>query len=65
MNSLSEIEKKIESGSLLKPLFDQLVKIQSDLKTQSIHKDHRESISSKLNESFRSIREKEKKRIWK
>ncbi|MGB5024959.1 MAG: hypothetical protein WBO44_06400 [Saprospiraceae bacterium] len=62
MNALSEIEQKIESGSLLKPLFDQLVKIQSDLKTQSIHKDHREFISSKLNESFRSIREKREKR---
>jgi len=62
MNSLSEIEQKIESGSLLKPLFDQLVKIQADLKTQSIHKDHRESISSKLNESFKSIREKREKR---
>ncbi len=60
--SLEEIEQKILNGSLLKPLFDQLVKIQTEIKAISLYKDHRDSLASKLNEAFKAIREKREQR---
>ena len=55
---LVSIEEKIASGAVLKPLFDDLKKIQEEFKTISINREDREILWKKLNEAFKAIREK-------
>ncbi|MBK9220872.1 MAG: hypothetical protein IPO86_14450 [Saprospiraceae bacterium] len=62
LTKITEIDQKIQAGALLKPLFDQLVTIQSDLKGKSFQREDREIILSKLNEAFKAIRDKREKR---
>lgn len=57
-NKIEEVNQKIQSGALLKPLFDQLISIQKEMKEHSFSKTDRESLLSKLNEAFKIIREK-------
>ncbi len=55
---LSNIEQKINSGAVLKPLFDDLKKIQEEFKTLNINREDRDILWKKLNEAFKAIREK-------
>ena len=57
-NKIEEVNQKIESGALLKPLFDQLIVIQKEMKDHSFNKTDRELLLVKLNEAFKVIREK-------
>lgn len=55
---VSSILERIASGSVLKPLFDELKDIQANSKNIRFTKDDRDLILSKLNEAFAAIREK-------
>ena len=55
---VSSILERIASGSVLKPLFDELKDIQTNSKNVRFTKDDRDLILSKLNEAFAAIREK-------
>lgn len=59
---LDGIAEKISSGGVLKLLFEELVMLQKELKEISFSRSDRESILSKLNECFKSIREKRENR---
>jgi hypothetical protein len=58
IQKLTEINEKIEAGALLKPLFDQLIGIQKELKNHTLVRPDRELLMSRINESFKLIREK-------
>lgn len=58
LGKLEEVDEKIKNGSVLKPLFDGLIEIQNQLKKQDLTRKDRELVLSKLNECFKSIREK-------
>lgn len=60
--TLDGIAEKISSGGVLKLLFEELVELQKELKELSFSRSDRESILSKLNECFKSIREKREHR---
>jgi hypothetical protein len=57
-NKIDEVNQKIQSGALLKPLFDQLISIQKEMKEHSLNRVDRESLLAKLNDAFKVIREK-------
>lgn len=63
LSRIEEINQKIQSGALLKTLFDQLIAIQKEMKENSFTKSDRETILAKLNEAFKVIREKREHRI--
>ncbi len=55
---LDDINNRIQSGGVLKLIFDDLKKIQEEFKTQSLTKEDRNSFFKKLDEAFNAIREK-------
>ncbi|MBK9959846.1 MAG: hypothetical protein IPP06_00485 [Saprospiraceae bacterium] len=57
-SKIAEIEKKITEGAALKPLFDDMIKIQTEFKTMSLNRDDRSSLMSKIDEVFKGIRAK-------
>lgn len=62
LNKLEEVNQKIQSGALLKPLFDQLIVIQKEMNGLSLIKANRDILLSKLNDAFKIIREKREHR---
>ncbi len=58
VKKLAEVNEKIESGALLKPLFDQLIGIQKEMKDLALVRPDREMLMARLNEGFKLIREK-------
>lgn len=58
LEKLGEIDSKISNGAVLKPLFDGLIELQNQLKKQDLTKKDREQVLSKINECFKTIREK-------
>ncbi len=59
---IDEVLKRIEAGAVLKPLFEELVQIQNELKTKDMLRSDRQHIMTKLNEGFKAIRERREKR---
>lgn len=57
-DKLDAIAQKILSGSVLKPLFDELVQLQKELKERDLHRKDKDHILARINECFKSIREK-------
>ncbi|NOT36944.1 MAG: hypothetical protein HOP11_06170 [Saprospiraceae bacterium] len=55
---MEEINSRIESGGVLKLIFDDLKKIQEEYRSQSMMKDDRNKLSRKLDEAFNTVREK-------
>lgn len=57
-SKLQEINDRIESGGVLKLIFDDLKKIQEEFRSQSMIKDDRHKLAKKLDEAFNTVREK-------
>ena len=55
---LAEVEAKIEKGLGLKPIFDELKKIQNDYKGTKFNKKDRTEIWNRLDGAFKSVKEK-------
>ncbi len=61
-DKVSAIVDKINSGAVLKPLFDDLKMLQENFKQISMTRSDREKIMNAINEAFKLIREKRQKR---
>ena len=61
-NQVSEImdaiEEKIESGLSLQPIFNQLKKVQSDLKKTELTKGHRRKLWDRIDKAFKAVKAK-------
>ncbi|MBK8956308.1 MAG: hypothetical protein IPM34_12250 [Saprospiraceae bacterium] len=57
-DKLEAITQKIQGGSVLKPQFDELVQLQKELKEKELSRKDKDHILAKINECFKSIREK-------
>ena len=58
MGNLDKIEKKIESGLALQPIFEELKSIQRKLKDTDFLKSHRRKIWDRIDASFKTVKEK-------
>lgn len=56
---INEINEKIEKGLGFKPIFDQLKKLQSQIKEASFTRDDRNDLWKKIDKSFKTIKEKQ------
>lgn len=56
--SLEEIEEKIEGGLSLQPLFNQLKKVQQELKGMDLTKGHRRKLWDRIDKNFKTIKTK-------
>jgi hypothetical protein len=57
-DKLQELEEKVEKGLSLQPIFEQLKKIQRELKTVKMTRDHRDKTWNKLDHLFKVVKEK-------
>lgn len=55
---LTDVEAKIEKGLGLKPLFEDLKRIQSDFKNAKFTRDHRNKLWKRIDESFKKVKDK-------
>jgi hypothetical protein len=55
---MEEIEQKIESGLSLQPLFNQLKKVQNDLKKLELTKGHRRKLWDRIDKAFKTVKAK-------
>ena len=55
---LDEIDKKIESGLSLQPIFNQLKKVQNDLKKTELTKGHRRKLWDRIDKAFKRVKAK-------
>ena len=58
VNAIEEIEQKIESGLSLQPIFNQLKKIQNDLKKSDLTKGHRRKLWDRIDKGFKAVKKK-------
>jgi hypothetical protein len=56
--SLDVIEKKIEGGLGLKPLFEELKKLQNDFKNSDIVRRDREKLRKRIDKAFKAVKQK-------
>lgn len=57
MSSIQEIEEKIEKGLGFKPLFNDLRKLQNDLKGENITRSDRNTIWNKIDAAFKALKD--------
>ena len=57
-SALSSIEKKVEEGAVLRPVFDELRSLQSKLKGARLTREHRQTIWNRLDAAFKAVKEK-------
>ena len=55
---LDELEQKIESGLSLQPIFNQLKKVQNDLKNSELTKSHRRKLWDRIDKAFKTVKSK-------
>ena len=55
---MEEIEAKIESGLSLQPIFNQLKKVQNDLKKVELTKGHRRKLWDRIDRAFKTVKTK-------
>ena len=57
-SKLEDIDQKISNGISLNVIFDQLKRLQSEFKNIKLSKDHRNKLWAKLDEQFKTVKEK-------
>jgi len=55
---MDKIEAKIESGLSLKPVFNELKKVQNDLKKMDLTKGHRRKLWDRIDKAFKNVKAK-------
>ncbi len=55
---MDEIEQKIDSGLSLQPVFNELKKIQNDLKKMDLTKGHRRKLWDRIDKAFKNVKAK-------
>lgn len=55
---MEEINQRLESGGVIKLIFDDLKKIQEEYRAQSMVKEDRNKLSKRLDEAFNAVRDK-------
>lgn len=58
MEKVDEIEKKVEDGARLSPLFDQLKSLQKKYFNSKFTRDHRDQVWKRIDGAFKTVKEK-------